>query len=359
MQSLDDTANKKESKFTLEKVAEVADILSDELDIAIDQVDDVNKKTQLVSLNAAIEAARAGEAGKAFGVVASYISDLSEETGKITTSMRTTSRQKIHSLGNMIKTQAKDYRGSRLTNMALVNIDLIDRNLFERSADIQWWATDVALVDALTKGTQESYDHASERLSIILDAYTVYHDLILYDLDGNVVTNGRPLKYNRTGQIHTEKASFQSSIKNDRRKKFARSAVHKSDTMNNQIILEFSSLVHEKANLDSKNIGVLTSVFDWKGLVQTIINNTPLDAEEKTRSRICIVDDNGLILGDSDGKILEEKIEFNKRKELFEQDKNYTTTKINGIECLVGHAVSPGYEGYKSGWRSLIIQKIE
>ena len=36
-----------------------------------------------------------------------------------------------------------------LENQAiLTNIDLIDRNLYERSCDVRWWATDSSVVDA-------------------------------------------------------------------------------------------------------------------------------------------------------------------------------------------------------------------
>ena len=39
--------------------------------------------------------------------------------------------------------------------------DLIDRNLYERTCDVRWWATDDSLVQALTKHTQAAYQYAS------------------------------------------------------------------------------------------------------------------------------------------------------------------------------------------------------
>ena len=345
--------NKKKQKFTLDSVAELADILSEELDSAIDKVDGINQKTRMVSLNASIEAARAGNAGKAFAVVASFINDLSDETAKITTSMRTTSHQKIKSLSDMIKEQSIESRGSNLANMALVNIDLIDRNLYERSADIQWWASNASLITALNEKTSSSNDYASKRLGVILDAYTVYHDLVLCDIEGNAITNGRPLKYSKIINSHFNKTDFK--ISNDR--KHACRPVHKSDVINEKIVVEFSSTIHDVTN--HSVIGVLISILNWEDMIQKIIDSTPIDEDEKIKSRICITDDSGLIFGDSNGETLKEIIEFEGKEKLFAENKNHILTNIDGVKCIVGHAVSQGYEGYESGWHSLIIQPIK
>src|SRR6266571_2758733 len=38
-------------------------------------------------------------------------------------------------------------RGERMVDLALNAIELIDRNLYERTCDVRWWATDSAVVD--------------------------------------------------------------------------------------------------------------------------------------------------------------------------------------------------------------------
>lgn len=40
-----------------------------------------------------------------------------------------------------------------MTDLALNVVDLIDRNLYERSCDVRWWATDSAVVQALESAT--------------------------------------------------------------------------------------------------------------------------------------------------------------------------------------------------------------
>ncbi|MDH8639244.1 chemotaxis protein, partial [Klebsiella pneumoniae] len=71
-------------------------------------------------------------------------------------------------------------------------IEIIDRNLYERTCDVRWWATDSAVVDCAANVTPQSAAYASKRLGVILNAYTVYLDLWLCDLHGKVLANGRP-----------------------------------------------------------------------------------------------------------------------------------------------------------------------
>ncbi|MEI9889879.1 MAG: hypothetical protein WDN45_03890 [Caulobacteraceae bacterium] len=88
-------------------------------------------------------------------------------------------------------------RGQRLIDLSLNAIEIIDRNLYERTCDVRWWATDAAVVDCLQDPTADKARHASKRLKVILDAYTVYLDLWICDPAGRVVATGRPDRYPR------------------------------------------------------------------------------------------------------------------------------------------------------------------
>ena len=170
-------------------VVKMVEQISLTLDSAIGEIYSVNSKTKLLSLNARIEAARSGEAGAAFGVVAEEMQTLSAQTQIIAAGMSNRTREETAVLMGLIDSTI---RGTRLRDLALVNIDLIDRNLYERTCDVRWWATDGSLVDALENGTTENREFASRRMGVILSAYTVYHDLVLCDPSGRVVANGRP-----------------------------------------------------------------------------------------------------------------------------------------------------------------------
>ena len=91
-------------------------------------------------------------------------------------------------------------RGERMVDLSLNAVELIDRNLYERTCDVRWWATDSAVVNCAAAPDAATVSHASERLAVILDAYTVYLDLWLCDLDGNVLASGRSHRFDVIGQ---------------------------------------------------------------------------------------------------------------------------------------------------------------
>lgn len=354
---METTQVQENKKFTLEEVVEFTDMIAEKLDNAIDKVDNINHKTHVLSVNASIEAARAGTYGRPFGIVATNMSELSEETTKITEKMRNDTKEIIN-VGNMIKTQSRDFRGNRLSDLALVNIDLIDRNLYERTADVRWWATDGNVIDALTKKTPEALDFASKRLGVILQAYTVYYDLVLADTNGNIVANGNTAKFSSKGINVSDSRWFTSAMNTRNSGQFGFQSVNRSNLVSNNLALIYSAAVRKDGDSKGEIIGVLGVVFKWESLSQTVIEHTPISDDEKKSTRICIVDDDGMILADSDGKMLREKIEFDQKNSVFSEKKNYVYLEYQGEDSYIGHALSPGFEGYSTGWHSVIIQKM-
>ena len=207
----ENSMEKDDKNVTLETISKLANTMATEMEQAIKKIQNINEETHVLALNAAIEASSAGDAGKGFGVVAEHMGDLSNETARITSMMNQESQGKIVELEEILTTQATNVRGIRLSNLALTNIDLIDRNLYERTADVRWWATDRSVVNALTQKTPDTSSNASKRLGIILKYYTIYYDLILSDLEGNVVSNGSS-QYALTGRNVSERPWFKSAL---------------------------------------------------------------------------------------------------------------------------------------------------
>ncbi|MEW6588761.1 MAG: chemotaxis protein, partial [Thermoproteota archaeon] len=51
-------------------------------------------------------------------------------------------------------------------------------------------------------------------------------------------------------------------------------------------------------------------------------------------------------------------IQFDKKTSLFSEKRNYIFDEYGGVDCCLAHAQSPGFEGYSTGWHSLIIQRL-
>src|SRR6185436_17147110 len=106
-------------------------------------------------------------AGVSFAVVGQEMVSLSHRTSDAATRLRSESQELVRELTDISRRLSVDVRGTRLADLALTNIDLIDSNLYERSCDCRWWATDTAVVDALAQPSASSAQHASERLAVI------------------------------------------------------------------------------------------------------------------------------------------------------------------------------------------------
>lgn len=163
----------------------------------IAEIDLINREATYLAINALIEAARAGEAGRGFAVVANQVKDVSRRIGQLTGELGT----ELAMISETMVAELERQQGRRLTDLALNMIDVIDRNLYERSCDVRWWATDAAIVDGVASGP-EAAAHASKRMSVILDSYTVYLDIWMLDLEGHVVANGRPAKFPVAGVVN-------------------------------------------------------------------------------------------------------------------------------------------------------------
>src|ERR1700730_3103280 len=111
----------------------------------IAEIDLINREATYLAINALIEAARAGEAGRGFAVVANQVKNVSGRIGQLTGELG----KELASISERMVKELERQQGQRLTALALNMIDVIDRNLYERSCDVRWWATDPAIVDCL------------------------------------------------------------------------------------------------------------------------------------------------------------------------------------------------------------------
>lgn len=333
--------------------------IASNMDNSLRQIDDINMQVRLLSFNAQVQAAKAGEAGRTFSVVANEIGNLSTKTARVAESLAAETRQDIKQLAEISDHLATDVSGNRFVDLALTNIDLIDRNLYERSCDVRWWATDPSAVDALSNPDSHSFRHASERLGVILNAYTVYFDIVLCDLNGTVVANGRPDLFKSAGSsvIHSE--WFQQALQSRSGNDFGFQSVHPSPLVGNKHTLAYSCSVRSGGEANGKLLGVLGILFNWESLAQTIVEATPIEAQDRDHVRVCIIDRSGVVLADTKREALKDRISVEPLTQLLQSKKGFRILETNGQRQLFALATAPGYETYTTGWIGLIIQNLE
>jgi len=348
------------NEFRPELLRELSEDLLSKMGGAIRRFGEINLQTQILSINAAIEASRAGDAGRSFAVVANEMKAMSQGTSEIADSLANEIQSAAKHINEFAEILGTQVRGTRLADLALTNIDLIDRNLYERTCDVRWWATDRSLCDACADSSADNLAYASQRLGVILDAYTVYFDLVLCDLNGRVVANGRPRQYASEGMNCSERPWFRQAVASSNGDEYGFEGVHCSPLVADQQVLVYSCGVRRDGQSDGELIGVLGILFNWDSLAGTIVRQTPIPPSEMERTRVCIVDDSGRILADTDGKVLAREPNLALLDKLKQQGRGFEMQRTSGgRECLVAYARAPGYETYSTGWNSLILQRLD
>lgn len=106
------------------------------------------------------------------------------------------------SIGNLHRTVIGSIRHN-VWFWAALAVDIMDRNLYERSDDCRWWALTSAFKKILDKPqiTDDDKQTITDILVYINGLYTVYTNLFIYDANGRVIAVSNPTEKRMVGTV--------------------------------------------------------------------------------------------------------------------------------------------------------------
>ncbi len=112
-----------------------------------------------------------------------HLSNLKTDMGEVRESFGTLTGELLTCLAEETLARAT----SALGHQAQIAVDVLTRNLFERTADIGFLATDTAIVEACLGADALQLAALRRRLRLYAERYTVYSDIVLMAPDGQVL----------------------------------------------------------------------------------------------------------------------------------------------------------------------------
>lgn len=310
-------------------------------------------QTNLLALNATIEAARAGEAGRGFAVVAGEVKSLASQAAANSKELRTLVLKEIQAQTSVLQNQFNEKEFGRLAEMSQTLVQLIVRNLYERTADVRWWATDDALFRCLESMDPKDIDHAVYRLGLINRFYSVYLNLVLVGTDGTVLACSQPAKFPKvTGANIANIGWFGKALATHSGDDYVVDDIYRDPLHENKLVAVYATAVRMGGKVDGKSIGALGVYFDWDEQSRIIVQNEPsLSADEWQRTRVLLLDQHFRITAASDGQGLLSHFSLDHNN----QQKGYY---LNDSKELVAFSRTIGYQEYDGlGWYAVIVQK--
>lgn len=175
------------------------------------------------------------------------------------------------------------------TSKAQVAIDILIRNLFERTADVGFLATDDDIRSFLSASDNSSItdEFITLRLKEYVRKYSVYDEILIFDLEGNVkahLDHNNPVK-------HSNDPLLEQTINTN--EEYVETFRHSDLQANNHNSLVYSCKITATNDPASNTLGVLCLCFRFEDEVQGIF------------SHLIRPDDIGvLIITDKQGKVI-------------------------------------------------------
>ncbi len=318
------------------------------------EIERKKKEIQLISINGIVLATDLGNAGKSFMPIFDQITHTGDSV-----------RGRMESLLSEMSSDMLVQNFKALENFSKQAVDLIDRNLFERAADVRWWSTDHAFWEALQNPSEENLDQASKRLGIINASYTMYRDLVIADSGGSIVATSKAENKDRLQRINVSEHSwFRQGKQISDSVDFAVQDVCDSELENEKTSLIYCGGILENGERKGASKGVLGIFFDWENIALPILDGClPRLANNVVEGGAAFyVNDQSMVIASTDVENFPVGSKFDGGGENVTLEPGDTASGLftqNGRRYILGSSKTKGYREYGGlGWTAHVVRAI-
>ncbi len=254
-------------------------------------------------------------------------------------------------LNHLSKEQIKKVT-QEMTFKAQVAIDVLIRNLFERTADIGFLATDDDIRNFIQNYVSKYNDESvilrqniQKRFKEYVSKYSVYFDIVLLDVHGKVI-----VRLNDDIKLEKVESSFVQKVLNSNDDYLETYQYHDFNPQYKKSLVYSYKVT--KNNNSKENLGVLCLCFRFRDELSGIFNNL-LDTQNK--ECITILDEDGFVIASSDN----DHINLGAKLPII-LNENYKLISFAGRDYIAKTCRTNGYQGFNGlKWYGHIMIPLE
>lgn len=242
---------------------------------------------------------------------------------------------------------------------AVLAVEVMDRNLYERANDCRWWALNSSFRQILTKQhktkaiTRQESQKLTETLVYINSLYTVYTNIILYDQNGTILAISNQAEQHLIDSTLPRPSDTSRCLSLTNTQDYIVSDFHATELYANENTYLYHAAIKDWENSNT-NVGGIALVFDSKPEFQAMLEETepkyinPL-LSDNTFS--LFLDRSGHIISSTSSE-LPAGSKLSLPNEVLTAGNGQNDTiywEWRGKPYLAGYKVSGGYREYKNG----------
>lgn len=226
-------------------------------------------------------------------------------------------------------------------------IDIMDRNLYERSDDCRWWALNPTFKAILSKKSVDGNDRnaLTKILQYINSLYTVYSSLFLFDKTGKIVAVSDNEHNEDIGRTLAN-PYISGILKNNNEGKYFVSPFEASELYSGRYTYIYGASITDGSN-NGNTVGGIGIVFDSEFQFKTMLENS---LPSNGSSFAVYIDRSGKIISSTEKSLLPGDT-LKLPKSFFELKNGASSSEIiiyDDCYYAVGYACSSGYREYKN-----------